>query len=50
MSETPEYPEATEADMTGPADLADLLDGPPLDLSDDPDETPEDDDVVEDEL
>lgn len=46
MSE--EYPEITEADMTGPADPADLLDGE-LDLEDDPDETAEDDDELEDE-
>lgn len=47
MSE--QYPEVTEADMVGPADPADLLEGEPLDLENDPDETVEDDDTLEDE-
>lgn len=48
MTTEPEYPAITEADMRGPADPADVLPGD-VDLEHDPDETPDDDDQVEDE-
>jgi hypothetical protein len=45
------YPHPTsDEDMTGPGDPTDVLPGDLGDLMDDPDETPEDDDTVEDEV